>query len=168
LRRPDTLDETLPCIMSKNHKSHYMVNMQKLLYMAKELHDRGFHDIRVVPSLSPSGLSWRCTFLLNAKSKKIEIIASSWIQKVMDIYKPGRITVKGMADMFIREHAALMEECSEPESQYVAWYAGMLQQLEEGELPYAYSDSFSPSDYWRTSKEKSIRTLAGENRYYGY
>ena len=43
----------------------YMLNFQKILYVAGNLHKKGYENLRIVPSLSPSGLSWRCSFIEN-------------------------------------------------------------------------------------------------------
>ena len=41
----------------------YMKNRHKLLLMAAELHKTGYGNMRVVPSLAPSGMYWRCSFV---------------------------------------------------------------------------------------------------------
>ncbi|MCK9304341.1 MAG: hypothetical protein M0P27_02970 [Bacteroidales bacterium] len=69
------------------NENNYMPNMQKILFLVKELHNRGFYDICVIPSLSPSGLSRRCSFLINGDRERIEIISSNWIQEVIDIHE---------------------------------------------------------------------------------
>lgn len=149
--------------MSKNS---YMSNMQKLLFVAKELHNRGFHDIRVIPSLSPSGLSWRCTILINAGFNNISINASKWIQQFFDDDENANLSISQLVDRFIEEHQASLKECRADNTEYVGWYASMLHQLIEGELPYAFSDYFSSDDYWETSEGRQIETLPGESRFY--
>ena len=49
-------------------KNLYMLNMQKLLHLAGELHRKGYTGLQVIPSLSPSRLYWRCNFM-NAKTE---------------------------------------------------------------------------------------------------
>ena len=34
--------------------------------------------------------------------------------------------------------------------------------LQEGELPYAYDDYFSPTDYWKTTLGNEIKILSDE------
>ena len=140
--------------------------MQKLLFLVKELHTRGFHDIRVIPSLSPSGLSWRCSFLINGDREKIEIISSNWIQDFIDIHEKADIPIERLTDKFIEDHKDSLKHCNAENKEYVDWYAKMLNQLDEGELPYAFAEYFSPGDYWKTSEDKRITTLPDEKRYY--
>ena len=141
----------------------YMINRHKLLLMAKELHKRGYGNLRVVPSLSPSGTSWRCGFV--DKLTKKELTASTWIYGVE---KNGLIslTANEMADIFIKENWEFLELCKGEDETYTTWYSEMITQLEEDELPYAFADFFSPCEFWKTSKGKEIETLAGEIKYY--
>ena len=85
-------------------ENFYMTNRQKLLFMVQEIHKRGYEKLRVIPSLSPSGLSWRCLFIVD--TKKEEFIASNWIYKheKEDSSKEIRLTAKELADLFIGEN----------------------------------------------------------------
>ena len=141
----------------------YMINRHKLLLMAEELHKRGYGNLRVVPSLSPSDTSWRCGFV--DKLTKKELTASTWIYGVE---KNGLIslTANEMADIFIKENWEFLELCKGEDETYTTWYSEMITQLEEDELPYAFADFFSPCEFWETSKGKEIETLAGEIKYY--
>jgi hypothetical protein len=148
------------------NQSDYMRNMQKLLLMVRELHLRGYQDIRVIPSLSPSGLSCRCSLLFDADAEIQEFIGSSWIFSLLDRDGDSKLSVEGLADLFIEENREKLDRCRKDNKEYVEWYAGMLKQLEEEELPYAYGEYFSPSDYWETTDGKRISTLPNEKRYY--
>lgn len=143
-------------------KNHYMINMQKVLHMAGILHTRGYENLHVIPSLSPSGLSWRCSFI-NAFHD--ETIASIWIQQQIDINNESVPDVIELTNMFERENFNFLRSCIGKNKQYIEWYRRMLQGLEEEELPYAVSDYFSPCDHWRTSRDKKIVTLPDEIRF---
>lgn len=68
--------------------------------------------------------------------------------------------------MFGREHIAFLNACKGKNKVYVEWYSDMLNKLKDGELPYAFSDYFGPTDYWETSEGQKINTLPDEKRYY--
>jgi hypothetical protein len=131
--------------MSKNY---YSINMQKLLYIIRELHVRGFEKLRIVPSLSPSGLSWRCSFISDINQERDSIIASNWIQGVHPIQEKSKHSIGELTDLFAREHLDFVNTCRGENSEYVKWYSNILHDLKEGELPYAFADYFTPTDYW--------------------
>ena len=143
-------------------KNHYMINLQKVLYLAAILHTKGYEKLHVIPSLSPSGLSWRCNFM----TLDIEpIIVSNWIFQQFDINAASEIDVLELVNRFEREHFNFLRTCIGSDSRYVDWYRRMLDGLEEEELPYALSDYFSPCEFWQTSCGKRIMTLPDENRF---
>ena len=142
-------------------ETYYMKNMQKLLYIVKELHIRGFEKLRIIPSLSPSGLSWRCSFISDTNSERKSIVSSSWIQNVFNIEEKNEYSIELLTDMFEKEHIDFLNACKGKNKEYVEWYSDMLHNLNEGELPYAFSDYFGPTDYWETSKGQKINTLPG-------
>jgi hypothetical protein len=142
-----------------------MINMQKLLYIVKELHIKGFEKLRIIPSLSPSGLSWRCSFISDTSERRT-IISSSWIQSIFKVEEKNEYSIEQMTDLFEKEHFDFLNECKGKNKEYVEWYSDMLQKLKEGELPYAFSDYFGPTDYWETSEGQKISTLTNEKRYY--
>ena len=149
--------------MSENY---YMINMQKLLYIVKELHIRGFKKLRIIPSLSPSGFSWRCSFISDTDSERGTIVSSHWIQNVVKIEEKNEYSIEELTDMFEKEHFDFLNLCKGKNKEYVEWYSEMLHHLKEGELPYAFSDYFGPTDYWETSEGQKISTLPNEKRYY--
>jgi hypothetical protein len=148
------------------NKDYYSINMQKLLYVVKELHGRGYEKLRIVPSVSPSGMSWRCLFLSNKTSRCSKVVASGWIHETVKLDKEVELTITALADLFTREHHEFMNECIGKNKKYVVWYSNMLSNLKEGELPYAFADYFPPTDHWKTSKGQEIRTLPSERSYY--
>jgi hypothetical protein len=147
-------------------ENYYMINMQKLLHIVKELHIRGFEKLRIIPSLSPSGLSWRCSFLADTDSERKTIITSGWIQDIVNIEQKIDYSIVELTDMFIEDHVDFLNLCKGKNMEYVEWYIVMLNNLKQGELPYAFSDYFGPTDYWETSEGQNIPTLPNEKRYY--
>lgn len=146
--------------------SFYMGNRQKLLFMAQELHKRGFEKLRIIPSLAPPGVSWRCRFIDEAKTK--EVIASNWIYN-HEKDSPNeeiKLTAQELADLFIKENLEFIEPCKGENEEYAKWYSDMLEQLKKDELPYAFGDFEIPKDVWRTSQGNEIKTLPNEEEYY--
>ncbi len=148
------------------NENYYMINMQKLLHIVKELHIRGFEKLRVIPSMSPSGLSWRCSFIVDSSSKFKPVISSSWIQDVFNVGEKNECSIEELTDMFVKKHIGFLQKCKGDNKEYVEWFRSMLQNLKEGELPYAFAEYFSPTDYWQTSEGRKIVTLTDEKRFY--
>ena len=146
--------------------NHYMINMQKLLYIVKELHIRGFEKLRIIPSLSPSGLSWRCSFLSDTDSERKTLISSGWIQDILNREQKKEYSIGELTDIFEREYVDFLTMCKGGNKEYVEWFSKMLDKLKEGELPYAFDDYNNPSDYWKTSEGQEIRTLPDEKHFY--
>jgi hypothetical protein len=140
--------------------------MQKLLYIVKELHIRGFENLRVIPSLSPTGLAWRCNFVSVTDREKEAIVTSTWIENYFSKEKNIQFSIVELTDLFQREHAGFLNKCKGNNKEYIEWYSDMLNKLKKGELPYAFAEYFSPTDYWKTSEGQEIRTLPDEKRYY--
>lgn len=143
-----------------------MTNRQKLLFMVKELHKRGFGKLRVIPSLSPSGMYWRCSFIEETKSNSFT--ASNWISshEKNDSKVEIKMTAKELADLFMKENFEFLEYCKGVNEEYEKWYSGMLEQLSEDELPFAVADWEIPEGFWLTSKGSEIKTLPNEQEYY--
>jgi predicted nucleic-acid-binding Zn-ribbon protein len=144
----------------------YMANQQKLLFMVEELHKRGFGKLRTIPSLSPSGMHWRCSFIDD--TKKFDFIASNWIYKHENenSREEIKLTTHELADLFVKENAEFIEHCKGENEEYTEWYSKMLEQLTKDELPYAFADWEMPKGVWRTSGGNEIKTLPNEDNYY--
>jgi hypothetical protein len=150
----------------ENEKNYYMINMQKILFVARDLHKRGYEKLRVVPSVSPSGLSWRCQYIVSNGEKK-SIVVSNWISNfIINENEEIKQSPQELADLFEKENAKFLTKCKGKNNEYVKWYSDMLDTLQEGELPYAFDDYFSSTDFWKTSMENEIKILPGESCYY--
>lgn len=132
----------------------YMQNIQLLLKMAVELHKRGFERLTVEPSVSPSGMYWRCSYFNDDQNS---IIASNWLQEHFQITeKLIGMDIASLANLFEQEHADFLETCRGENQIYVKWFAEMNESLHTEELPYAYSDYFQATEYWLTNEERKI------------
>ena len=145
----------------------YSSNMQKILFVARELHLRGYENFRVIPGLSATGLAWRCQFVCeNDTQNKIPV--SNWIDKQNDDVTmiEIKLSFKELADKFERENLEFLQHCKGGNRIYTQWYKEALEQLEPNELPYAYCDYFTAHGNWETTKEKLIKLLPDENKYF--
>lgn len=148
-------------------KNYYMVNMQKILFVASELHRRGYENLRVVPSVAPTGLAWRCMFVVPSGEKNISIPISNWIWGFMhDKNDEITLSIQELADLLEKENMDFLAKCRGENREYVEWFGNMLSKLQEGELPYAFADYFSPGDFWKTTSGNEINILPGESEYY--
>jgi hypothetical protein len=131
--------------------------------MVNELHLRGYGKLRVVPSLSPTGLAWRCIFVT---SEGATFIASNCLENFETSDRKIEYTPERLADIFVVENRVFIDKCMGKNEDYVRWYNAMTARLSDGELPFAFADYFSPGDFWKTSKGNMIETLPGEKKYY--
>jgi hypothetical protein len=155
---------------SSLQKNYYMINMQKILFVARELHNRGYEKLRVVPSISPNGMAWRCAFTVGEKEidKINELLAvSPWLETIIK-NKEGEInqSVQELTDLLENEIADLLIKCKGKNYEYVKWYSEMLDTLQKEELPYAFDDYFPCTDYWETTLNNKIKLLSDEREYY--
>ena len=141
---------------SEDKISLYYTNMQKVLFIASELHKRGYEKLRVEPSISPNGMAWRCSYFVIIETAKKSIYVSNWIQ----IEK--KYSIQELANLLEKENTEFFLKCKGKSHEYVQWFKEMLKILKEGELPYAYDDYFPPTDYWKTSLGNKIKILPGE------
>jgi len=145
----------------------YMLNFQKILYVAGNLHKKGYQNLRIVPSLSPSGLSWRCSFVTIKEGRIVNVYASTWLQGFDGINeKEIELTIEELTNLFIEKENDFLQNCKGKNEEYVQWFERVLQNLKEEELPYAYADYFSPTSFWETSLGNEIPILPGDEKYY--
>lgn len=147
-------------------RNYYMKNRQKLLFMVKELHKRGFGKLRIIPYISPSGMYWRCDFIDQKKTNYFK--ASNWIcnLELENHNEEIKLSQQELADLFIEENLDFVEHCKGKNEKYEKWYDEMVEGLLNDELPYAFDDYFSPTDFWKTSEGNEIKTLPNEKKYY--
>lgn len=141
----------------------YMLNMQKVLYIAGNLHKKGYENLRIVPSLSSSGVYWRCSFI----TQKLNIIVSGWIQEHFEINeKEIELSIEELTNLFIEKENDFLQNCKGKNEEYVKWFENVLLNLKKEELPYAFSDYFSPTTFWKTSLGNEIKIIPGDEKYY--
>lgn len=101
------------------------------------------------------------------KNQKLEIIASSWLQDLCNISECEiQLNIEELTNIFIEEHKEFLEKCFGKNEEYANWYKDILEILDAEELPYAFSDYFGPTIYWKTSLGKKIYLSDSESILY--
>jgi hypothetical protein len=144
----------------------YILNLQIILYIAGNLHKKGYENLRIVPSMSPSGLSWRCSFVANKDGRLLNLYASTWIQEFYEINdKEIELSIQELTDSFIEKENEFLQNCIGKNEEYVKWFENVLQNLKERELPYAFAEYFLPTSFWKTSLGNEIKIIPGDEKY---
>lgn len=137
-------------------RNFYMLNQQKILLIAKNLHQKGFENLKIIPSLSATGLAWRCSFS-SWKFQDLSLVVSDWLNQFCDISeKEVQIDINDLTDKFIEQHKDFLEKCIGINEEYKTWFINTVEILEKEELPYTFSDYFGPTNFWKTSIGKKI------------
>lgn len=130
-----------------------------VLRAVRVLHERGFHQLRVWPGLSPSGMHWRVSISpsdnLHGREHREGYVDSERVLR----YTTGsscslageEVTIASppeeVADIVLRAFPGL--EPSPTDSEYVIWFAELLELVDrEGSLPIAYADEHDDSRGW--------------------
>lgn len=115
--------------------------------------------LKIIPSLSPSGLHWRCGFIAGAKGAEVD--AAHWLQNYEAEKNAGEIllTPEELAAHFVTDYPDFVELCRGQNDKYIRWYGIMLNSLNNEELPYAFADHYVPKGYWLTTLGNKIKIL---------
>ena len=71
----------------------------------------------------------------------------------------SEVSTTEIVKRFEEDHNQFFLGIESEDEYYSQWFSEMLKQLEEGELPYAFSDYYNDPDYWQTNTGKKIKTL---------
>lgn len=139
---------------------NYEIAMQKVLFIAGELHKRGYKKLRVEPSIAPNGMAWRCSFFVILGQEKKCIPMSNWIHLEDDK------SISELSDLLEKENHDFFLKCKGKNVEYANWFNEMVNSLQKGELPYAYDDYSVPTNYWKTTLGNEIKILPNEEKYF--
>ena len=124
----------------------------RILQGVRAVHERGYHRIRVWPSISPSGMHWRATLSSTdpgADRPPREVLR--YTTGDLTRFAGGEVTratsSEEVADLILAQWPGIAATHDDPA--YVEWYAGLLSRVEEaGRLPLASADYFDDSAGW--------------------
>ena len=139
--------------------------------MLRELHLLGYERLRLVPSLSPSGTSWRFAILPVTKVSRV----NGALESSFDFPSTFRDSFKGieesagigdsredsparMAQLFLGRFPEIAAEGKGEDENYAAWYKEMLIATEPEDLICA------KADYYHSDTAGYIATLGGDEK----
>lgn len=142
------------------------INMYKrFIRTIEELHKMGFEKIRIVPSMAPTGLSWRC-FITSKKntSKKCGAMFSThfsmekWGKTVIPTngffkWNMMELSPYENALRFIKEYPLIAEEGKGNDSEYSQWFKKVVRECYHFLLPITYEE------YWNCLEDKQLRLV---------
>jgi len=142
----------------------------RLLLAVKELHNRGFEQLRIAPGLSPSGMHWRCSVVPKScmskqhgaipdidKLYELRALAGSQCQELQHS-SGNKQAIFGWQDAALASPQELAQACLErsrelvfagygSDPRYVQWYERMLGMLAPHGVIYAFADYELPNDH---------------------
>jgi len=136
-----------------------------VMEMVGVLLERGFQRLRILPGMSPSGMSWRCcvTHVDNLVMTEyglstVDYDDSATYTTAMERRYFGWEDVQDagperLADLFQKRFAELCARGKGADPEHVRWYGEILELARRGVFPVAYCDDEDPGPgRWRTSE----------------
>jgi hypothetical protein len=132
-----------------------------LLLLVRELHLLGYERLRIAPSMSPSGVHWRCSIapasdILRAHGARLAqgSRAASYSSASERAYFGWEDTEgadpRRLAERFIERFPEIAAAGRGADPAYATWYAEMLRSTEPDALPIAFADWPTPDDCMTT------------------
>lgn len=142
----------------------------RLLLAVKELHNRGFEQLRIAPALAPSGMHWRCAVVPKScmskrhgaipdsgKLKRLQALAGEQCQELQHS-SGNQQAIFGWQDRTLASLQELAQACLErsrelvfagygSDPKYVQWYERMLGMVAPHGVIYAMADWVLPEDH---------------------
>lgn len=131
------------------------------------LHQRGYHQARVLPGLSPSGVHWRILIAPSSPDSESDsgvefdaepsVVYSTAADHAFEGWLVDATTDPGtVADLILKALPGLTATDEDPA--YVSWFVGLMQLVaNHGELPIAYADYFDGARGWEIGWGSEVR-----------
>lgn len=186
---------TLPSEMLKLLKAlknyQWLIPYIKFFKTIEELHHRGYELIRICPSISPNGCSWRCiTTVKRLTATKCGAVYAGhgWSDLVINtsngrfgsVDQEGNyeqwpvedMTVTELADKFIECYPALAKAGMGQDPDYAKWPHNARKECERGHIVYAFADMvdcYNAGHLFLSSTDKGLFPFPppGETEGYG-
>lgn len=128
----------------------------RILQAVRFLHERGYHRLRIMPGLSPSGMHWRVE-IVNADnpSKDSPVVDPDSVLRYttgqFTEFAGGEVTVtstpESVAELILNALPKSLPSNDDPA--YVFWFAELVGICERSmSVPVAYADYFDSSEGW--------------------
>lgn len=137
--------------------------------LVRELHLRGYEQLRISPGMSPSGMHWRCDItpvsnisptngaLIMDFEGPIARYSSANEDKPFEWPDGSDRTPSVLADKFIESFPAIAAAGFGQDPAYVTWYREMLEATRGGTFPIAYADADLPDDHLQTVGGREVK-----------
>lgn len=132
------------------------------------LHQRGYHRLRVLPGVSPSGMYWRVAIALSDKLIDDEVLSDHFGRDIALHYTTGSLTEFAgqevmvtttpdkVADLILNALRNITPTHDDPA--YTTWFAELLRSVERTKaLPVAYADYFDAGEGWEIGWGSGVR-----------
>jgi O-acetyl-ADP-ribose deacetylase len=132
------------------------------------LHRRGYHRVRALPGISPSGVYWRVA--VTAADNVTDAGGSVHVRDLdaavtyttagLTEFAGGEVTLttgpETVADLILNALPQVTPAADDP--RYVSWFAGLLRLVESPRaLPVAYADYFDDAEGWEVGWGSGVR-----------
>ncbi|MCP4291654.1 MAG: MBL fold metallo-hydrolase [bacterium] len=141
-------------------------NAALILKMVIVLHRLGYERLRISPGMSPSGMYWRCLIshvenfqrdhgaLLVIETQDVAIYSSGAGNQFFGWDDCEKDTPDDLARKFIERFPVICRLGRGDDDEYVEWYEQVIEVVEKGDLPRAFSD-------WSDQDQKGILPTVG-------
>ncbi|CPZ33568.1 macro domain-containing protein [Mycobacteroides abscessus] len=140
----------------------------RILQGVRVLHQRGYHRLRILPGVSPSGMYWRVAITLSdnliddAAYPDVTDwdIALRYSTGGLTVFAGGEVTVtttpERVADLILSALPEVTPTHDDPA--YMAWFAELLRVVERTKaLPVAYADYFDAGEGWEVGWGSGVK-----------
>lgn len=140
----------------------------RILQGVQVLHRRGYHAVRVLPGMSPSGMHWRVSVTtadnMSAEGGHLHVLdrsaTISYTSAGLTDFAGGEVTIatapETVADLIVAALPRAAPTADDPE--YVAWFDDLMQLVDrDGTVPVAYADYFDATAGWEVGWCSGLR-----------
>lgn len=144
--------QELEIVGNKNPEDEAHRNATLVILMVEELHRLGYERLRICPGMSPSGMYWRCSvthvdniqadhgaMMVDEKSDVVTYSSGSG-DKFFGWEDTQGDSPEILARKFVERFPLIARLGRGDDEEYVRWFKGVVDVVQTGELPYAYSD----------------------------
>ncbi|MEO7732216.1 MAG: hypothetical protein ABIY55_14680 [Kofleriaceae bacterium] len=143
---------------------HPLSGARRFLNMVRELHQRGYEQLRIAPSTAPSGMAWRCGIAARAEfSAENGAVTPRFAGRKyssaarFSYFNWGDCSPLTAAELAER-YVQTFQPTSGTDREYVDWYATMMDATEPFGLVSAFGDYARPTDSLLVIGECSLST----------
>lgn len=125
--------------------------LRRILEGVAVVHDRGYHRVRILPGMSPSGAHWRIAIgvgeIISDGEGSIGYSSANGSAFYGSAHVTATTPAGDVADIILSALPTAIPTGDDPG--YVGWYAGLMRAVREtGGLPVAYAEYFDASQGW--------------------